>query len=206
MDRCPARIILTITNVGAQHVEPEPYEETMNIIETIFKVVKVIELPRYDDERGSFIKCYDEASFMQAGIATCFKESYFSISDKNVIRGMHFQVPPADHEKLVCVTLGAVKDVILDIRKDSPTYGQTKDIVLSAENHLALYIPRGFAHGFMSLEDHTIMNYLVATVHSPQHDKAIRWDSIEYDWQNASPIISKRDKEAPILSDFKSPF
>jgi dTDP-4-dehydrorhamnose 3,5-epimerase/CDP-3, 6-dideoxy-D-glycero-D-glycero-4-hexulose-5-epimerase len=178
----------------------------MNIKQTFFDIVKLIELPRYDDERGSFIKCYDETSFMQAGIATCFKESYFSISDKNVIRGMHFQVPPADHEKLVCVTHGAVKDVILDIRKDSPTYGQVKNVVLSADNHLALYIPRGFAHGFMSLEDHTIMNYLVATVHSPEHDMAIRWDSIHYDWQNDAPIMSKRDQDAMLFKDFKSPF
>jgi len=178
----------------------------MKIIKTLFDRVQCIEMPRFDDDRGSFIKCYDEVSFMDAGIANCFKESYFSISDKNVIRGMHFQVPPADHEKLVCVTHGAVKDVVLDIRKKSPTYGQVMDVVLSAENHLALYIPRGFAHGFMSLQDHTIMNYLVATVHSPEHDKAIRWDSIGYDWNIDKPIISPRDKNAGLLQDFKSPF
>ena len=178
----------------------------MNIKQTYFNTVRLIELPRFDDERGSFIKCYDEASFKEAGIAHCFKESYFSISDKNVIRGMHFQVPPADHEKLVCVTKGAVKDVILDIRKDSPSYGQAMDVILSAENHLALYIPRGFAHGFMSLEDQTIMNYLVATVHSPEHDKAIRWDSFGFDWNNNNPVMSQRDKDALPLSDFKSPF
>jgi len=178
----------------------------MKIIKTLFDSVKCIEMPRFDDERGSFIKWYDDRSFAEKGISACFKESYFSISDKDVIRGMHFQVPPADHEKLVCVTLGAVKDVILDIRQDSPTYGQAMDIVLSADNHLALYIPRGFAHGFMSLEDHTIMNYLVATVYSPEHDKAIRWDSIAYDWKIQDPIISKRDKEAELFVDFKSPF
>lgn len=193
--------ILNIVGIPLHHSQ-----EYMKIINTLFDAVKVIELPRYDDERGSFIKCYDEVSFKDAGIATCFKESYFSISDKDVIRGMHFQVPPADHEKLVCVTLGAVKDVILDIRKDSPHYGQALDIVLSANNHLALYIPRGFAHGFMSLENHTIMNYLVATVHSPEHDMAIRWDSIDYDWQNDAPILSKRDKEASLFSHFTSPF
>ncbi|MFA6618318.1 MAG: dTDP-4-dehydrorhamnose 3,5-epimerase [Candidatus Neomarinimicrobiota bacterium] len=178
----------------------------MKIIKTLFDSVQCIELPRFDDERGSFIKCYDDASFKNAGISSCFKESYFSISKKNVIRGMHFQLPPKDHEKLVCVTLGAVKDVILDIRRESPTYGEVRDVVLSAENHLALYIPRGFAHGFMSLEDHTIMNYLVATVHSPQHDMAIRWDTIHYNWNNDSPIMSNRDIKALPLSDFKSPF
>ncbi|RKY53450.1 MAG: dTDP-4-dehydrorhamnose 3,5-epimerase [Candidatus Neomarinimicrobiota bacterium] len=178
----------------------------MKIIKTLFDSVKCIELPRFDDERGSFIKLYHDRLFAEYGLSVCFKESYFSISDKNVIRGMHFQVPPADHEKLVCVTFGAVKDVILDIRKDSPTYGQAMDIVLSAENHLALYIPRGFAHGFMGLKDHTIMNYLVTALHSPEHDQTIRWDSFSYDWQNESPIMSKRDQDAQLLNDFKSPF
>jgi len=178
----------------------------MKIIKTLFDSVKCIEMPRFDDERGSFIKWYDDRTFADQSISTCFKESYFSISDKDVIRGMHFQVPPADHEKLVCVTHGAVKDVILDIRKDSSTYGQVMDVVLSAENHLALYIPRGFAHGFVSLEDHTIMNYLVATVHSPAHDKSISWNSFGYDWKIQDPIISNRDKEAELFDDFKSPF
>ena len=178
----------------------------MKIIKTLFDCVQCIEMPKYDDERGSFIKWYDDRAFAEHGLSACFKESYFSISDKNVIRGMHFQIPPADHEKCVSVSFGAIKDVVLDIRTDSPTYGQAMDVLLSAENHLALYIPRGFAHGFMSLEDHTIMNYLVATVHSPEHDKAIRWNSINYDWQNTSPIMSKRDREAILLQDFKSPF
>ncbi len=163
-------------------------------------------MPRFDDERGSFIKWYDDRSFTEQGISACFKESYFSISDKDVIRGMHFQVPPADHEKCVSVSHGAVRDVILDIRKNSSSYGEAKEIILSAENHLALFIPRGFAHGFVSLEDHTIMNYLVATVYSPEHDKVIRWNSFAYDWKIQDPIISKRDKEAELFVDFKSPF
>ncbi|MEA3391765.1 MAG: dTDP-4-dehydrorhamnose 3,5-epimerase [Candidatus Marinimicrobia bacterium] len=178
----------------------------MKIIKTLFDSVKCIEMPRFDDERGSFIKWYNDRSFAEQGISACFKESYFSISDKDVIRGMHFQAPPEDHEKCVSVSHGAVKDVILDIRKNSPSYGKAKEIILSAENHLALFIPRGFAHGFVSLEDHTIMNYLVATVHSPEHDKVIRWNSFAYDWKIQDPIISKRDKEAELFADFKSPF
>ncbi|MCD6446750.1 MAG: dTDP-4-dehydrorhamnose 3,5-epimerase [Candidatus Marinimicrobia bacterium] len=178
----------------------------MKIIKTLFDSVKCIEMPRFDDERGSFIKWYDDRSFAGQGISVCFKESYFSISDKDVIRGMHFQVPPADHEKCVSVSFGAVRDVILDIRNNSPTYGKVEEIVLSAENHLALFIPRGFAHGFVSLEDHTIMNYLVATVYSSEHDKVIRWNSFAYDWKIQDPIISKRDKEAELFADFKSPF
>lgn len=119
---------------------------------------------------------------------------------------MHFQIPPADHEKLVSVSYGAVMDVVLDIRKGSPTYGKAESVVLSAANHYALYIPKGFAHGFKSLKNGTIMNYLVATTHSPEHDRAIHWDSIGFDWGIEKPVISKRDKEALPLNIFKSPF
>lgn len=178
----------------------------MKIIKTIFDSVLLIDMPKFDDERGSFIKWYDEDSFTKEGIQNCFKESYFSISDKNVIRGMHFQVPPADHEKLVSVSYGAVMDVILDLRKESPTYGKAESIVLSSDNHYALYIPKGFAHGFKSMQDGTVMNYLVATTHSPQHDKAIHWNSFGFDWKVKDPILSKRDQEALSLNEFNSPF
>ena len=178
----------------------------MKIIKTLFDSVKCIEMPKFDDERGSFIKWYDDTSFSKENIQACFQESYFSISDKNVIRGMHFQVPPADHEKLVSVSYGSVMDVVLDIRKNSPSFGKAESMILSDENHYALYIPKGFAHGFLSLQDHTIMNYLVATTHSPEHDKALRWDSFGFDWGVEKPIMSKRDKEAIELIEFKSPF
>ncbi len=178
----------------------------MKIIKTLFDSVKCIEMPKYDDARGAFIKWFDENTFAENGISVCFKESYFSISDKNVIRGMHFQIPPQDHEKLVCVSYGSVKDVILDIRKGSPTYGKARDIILSADNHLAVFIPRGFAHGFVSLENRTIMNYLVSSVHSPEHDQAIRYDSFDYDWNVKKPVLSERDKGAILFQDFNSLF
>jgi len=178
----------------------------MKIIKTIFDSALLIEMPKFDDERGSFIKYFDEKSFAEAGIRSCFKESYFSVSNKDVIRGMHFQVPPADHEKLVSVSFGAVMDLVLDIRKDSPSYGKAESLILSADNHYALYIPKGFAHGFRSLQDGTVMNYLVATTHSPEHDMAIRWDSFGFNWEIEKPIMSQRDKEAIALSEFESPF
>jgi dTDP-4-dehydrorhamnose 3,5-epimerase len=134
------------------------------------------------------------------------REVYFSLSDKNVIRGMHFQVPPAHHAKFVCVSRGAVRDVILDLRKDSPNYGKAEDIILSAENHHALYIPPGFAHGFLSLENDTLMHYLVSSEHSPEHDAGIRWDSFAYDWKITDPVLSDRDKTMPPFGTFKSPF
>ena len=186
---------------------PVPLQSNkMKIIKTLFDSVLLIEMPKFDDERGSFTKYFDEKSFAEAGIRSCFKESYFSVSNKDVIRGMHFQVPPEDHEKLVSVSYGAVMDVVLDIRKDSSTYGKTESLVLSAENHYALYIPKGFAHGFKSLQDGTVMNYLVATTHSPEHDRAISWNSIGFDWGIEKPVMSKRDQEALPLNEFKSPF
>ncbi|MCK4812774.1 MAG: dTDP-4-dehydrorhamnose 3,5-epimerase [Candidatus Marinimicrobia bacterium] len=178
----------------------------MKIIKTFFDAVHYIEMPRFDDRRGSFIKLYKDNELQQLGIHVHFKESYFSISEKNVIRGMHFQVPPADHEKYVCITHGAVRDVIMDLRKDSPTYGHVADIVLSAENHRALFIPKGFAHGFLSLKNHTIMNYLVSSEYSPEYDSGILWNSIGYDWGVTSLIMSDRDKRFLPFSKFNSPF
>ncbi len=178
----------------------------MNIIDTFFGAVRCLEMPRFDDRRGSFIKCYNESEFRRCGMEASFRESYFSISEKNVIRGMHFQIPPADHEKLVSVSFGAVRDVVLDIRKGSPTFGKAAGIILSAENNYALFIPRGFAHGFLSLEDHTIMNYLVTCGHSPEHDKGILWNSFGCDWGVSDPLLSERDRALIPLDEFNSPF
>lgn len=178
----------------------------MKITDTFFGVVLCLEMPRFDDRRGSFIKCYNESEFRRHNLDITFRESYFSISEKNVIRGMHFQIPPVDHEKLVSVSFGAVRDVVLDIRKGSPTFGKAAELILSAENNCALFIPRGFAHGFLSLEDHTIMNYLVASGHSPQHDKGILWNSFAYDWGVYDPILSERDRALTPFDEFNSPF
>ena len=178
----------------------------MKIIKTLFGAVKCVELPRFDDRRGAFTKYFAEKEMRGQGMEMQVREVYFSLSDKNVIRGMHFQVPPAHHAKFVCVSHGAVRDVILDLRKDSPDYGKAKDIILTAEDHLALYIPPGFAHGFLSLENNTVMHYLVSSEHSPEHDAGIRWDSFAYDWKITDPVLSDRDKTMPPFGAFKSPF
>ena len=119
---------------------------------------------------------------------------------------MHFQLPPHDHAKLVYCVCGRVLDVLLDLRKASPTFGQTASAELSRANSHVFYIPAGIAHGFLSLEDESVMVYKTTTVHQPDHDAGIRWDSFGFDCGSATPIISVRDTALPRLQEFVSPF
>jgi len=154
---------------------------------------KLITLPAFTDERGVFVKTFHQTTLKQAGIDFTLRESYFSLSKKDVIRGMHFQTPPHHHAKIVYCPQGAILDVIVDMRKDSPTYGQYYAHELSAENHKAYYIPEGFAHGFKSLTDDAITYYLVSSEYSQPNDTGIHYDSIGFDWDIDKPIISQRD-------------
>ena len=158
------------------------------------------------DIRGSFIKIFHAEFFKEMRFATDFKEEYFSTSVKNVLRGMHFQTPPADHVKLVCCLEGAVKDVVVDLRKKSSTFGKHCTFELSAEKSNMLYIPKGFAHGFLTLSEQATMLYNVTSVYSPENDKGILWNSCGIDWQCDAPIISSRDQNHPPLAEFDSPF
>ena len=119
---------------------------------------------------------------------------------------MHFQTPPHHHAKIVYCPQGAILDVIVDMRKDSPTYGHYYAHELSAENHKAYYIPEGFAHGFKSLTDDAITYYLVSSEYSQPNDTGIRYDSIGFDWCIDKPVISQRDLSFPAMKDFHSPF
>lgn len=166
----------------------------------------LITLPEFEDNRGLFIKAYQEGIFKSQGIAFELKESYCSVSRKDVIRGMHFQLPPYDHSKIVFCPQGSILDVIVDLRKDAPTYGQYHAEVLSAENHRAFFIPKGFAHGFKSLEDHSITYYLVSSEHNSTADAGILYNSFGMDWQTAQPILSERDLTFKSLEAFLSPF
>lgn len=178
----------------------------MKILEKFLGSALLMEIPRFEDRRGSFSKIYAREMLHGAGIDMEVREVYYSISKRNVIRGMHFQAPPAHHAKLVTVACGTVRDVILDLRKDSPYYGKSSAVLLSADEARTLYIPPGFAHGFLSLEDHTFMQYLVSTEHSPEHDAGIRWDSFGYDWGVSEPVISERDSTLVPFGGFTSPF
>lgn len=119
---------------------------------------------------------------------------------------MHFQRSPADHVKLVCCIEGAVKDVVVDLRKNSATFGKHCVFSLSAEKANMLYIPKGVAHGFLTLSERAIMLYNVTSVYSPENDKGILWSSCGIDWQCDAPIISARDQTHPTLAEFDSPF
>lgn len=160
----------------------------------------------FQDERGNFVKTFHEGMFRERGLETRFAEEYYSWSRRGVLRGLHFQLPPQDHIKLVYCASGAVLDVVVDLRKGSPSFGRHAQFELSAEKANMLYVPAGLAHGFYVTADHAIMLYKVTTVYSPAHDSGIRWDSAGILWPQANPIVSKRDSSFPALIDVASPF
>lgn len=166
----------------------------------------VLTLPAFEDRRGRFIKSFQQSLWEKEGIRFELKESYFSFSAQHVIRGMHFQTPPHHHAKIVFCPAGAIIDVIVDLRKGSITYGQYAAVELSGHNHKAIYIPEGFAHGFLSLQDDSITYYLVSSEYSPAHDTGILYNSFGYNWAVDQPILSERDLSFPDLASFQSPF
>lgn len=164
-------------------------------------------IPRViDDMRGRFVKVFHAGAYAEQGLETHFVEQYYSRSRRGVIRGLHFQLPPRDHAKLVYCTDGAVRDVVVDLRKGSPSYGRHITLELNAETAHAVYIPRGMAHGFCCLSDEATLVYQVSSVHSPEHDSGIRWDSLDIEWPTANPVLSERDRSLPAFADFDSPF
>lgn len=178
----------------------------MNFSETPIKGLRILEPSFFEDIRGSFIKTYTEDFFHINGLNITIKESYYSISHKNVIRGMHFQTPPHDHIKIVYVPYGRVIDVVLDIRKNSPTYGNFFTIELSAKNRKIIIIPKGLAHGFKSLENATNVSYMQTSCYAPTYDYGIHYDSFGFDWDTLNPQLSNRDLSFPTLDTFQSPF
>lgn len=158
------------------------------------------------DARGSFVKTFHAGDFERLGLRCDWREEFYSSSVEGVVRGMHFQTPPADHAKLVYCVRGEVLDVVVDLRAGSPTYGEHRSVSLSESNHAGLYIPSGLAHGFLSLNELSTMLYKVTSVHSPDNDAGIAWDSFGFAWPVAEPLISDRDRRHPPLGAFKSPF
>ena len=158
------------------------------------------------DSRGSFVKTFHNEAFNELGLATNFTEEYYSTSVKNVLRGMHFQIPPADHVKLVYCIFGTVMDVVVDLRKNSATFGKHQIFQLDSDKGNMIYIPKGLAHGFLTLSDKAIMVYNVTSIYSPENDKGILWNSCGIDWKCKNPILSERDKKHPAFDEFESPF
>lgn len=178
----------------------------MEIIKTGFEGLYVLQTKAFKDERGGFQKLFNHEFFKDNGLDVDFKEFYYSLNKKNVVRGMHFQIPPMDHTKVVYVSAGRIIDVSLDIRKNSPTYGKAFFTELNAEDGRYMYIPKGFAHGFVSLEDGSICNYAQTTCYDRERDCGIDVNSFGFDWGVENPIRSGRDLEFPDLKDIDSPF
>lgn len=174
----------------------------MKLIDTPIPGVYLLENFVSQDKRGAFIKTFHTGQFAEAGLCREFKESYYSVSSSGVIRGMHFQTPPHDHEKLVHVPRGRILDVVLDLRKNSSAFCRFAGFELSENNHYSLYLPRGIAHGFCALEDNTITQYSVSTVYHQPSDAGILWNSFGFDWKQNNPLLSDRDAGFPTLQEF----
>jgi len=158
------------------------------------------------DERGSFVKTFHKDTFVEKGLEYDFVEEYYSISKKGVLRGMHFQLPPYQHTKMVYCIGGNVMDVVVDLRKKSESYGKYSVFDLSAEKNNIIYIPVGCAHGFYTLSESATMIYKVNSMYNADHDSGIRWNSIGIQWPSSKPLVSIRDQNLQIWKDFNNPF
>ena len=170
--------------------------------------VLLIEPQVFGDSRGWFYETYNEERYRAAGIDVTFVQDNQSFSQKNVVRGLHFQKPPFTQAKLVSVIQGAVLDVAVDLRAGSPTYGQYVSAVLTAENHHQLFVPKGFAHGFSVLEDNTIFAYKCSNLYNKESEGSIIYNDpdIHVEWGVENPILSEKDKIGPTLREFVTPF
>jgi len=181
----------------------------MRLIETGLPGLALLEPKVFRDERGFFLESYSEAVFDSLGIRTRFVQDNHAYSKQaGVLRGLHFQLPPSAQAKLAWVVRGSVLDVALDLRRDSPTFGRHFEVELSAQNMKRLFIPRGFAHGYVTLEPDTEFLYKVDAPFSPQADAGIVWNDpdLGISWPVADPVLSAKDRLLPRLKDFDSPF
>ncbi len=158
------------------------------------------------DPRGSFVKILEEDTFAKHGLPTTFAEQYYSVSAQNVLRGLHFQTPPHDHHKLVTCIDGDVFDVVVDLRKGSPTYGRHQSFELNGESGDSVFVPVGCAHGFYVRSKGATVFYNVSSLYAPAHDSGIRWDSAGINWPSDCPIVSDRDAAFVPLAKFETPF
>ena len=160
----------------------------------------------HDDKRGLFVKTFHAPTFKKFGLQVSFKEQYYSTSSKNVIRGLHFQIPPKDHAKLIYCILGEVVDIVLDMRVGSPSYKKYVSIKLSAQKGNMIFIPKGLAHVFCTISKKSTLVYNTTTVYDKKRDSGIRWGSAGIKWPIKNPIISERDLNLQVLKNFINPF
>jgi len=180
----------------------------MKIVNTKIPDLKIIEPSVFADDRGYFFESYSYEKLKELGIDKVFVQDNESKSQKGVLRGLHFQNPPFAQAKLVRVVKGAVLDVAVDIRRNSPTYGQHVCVELSEQNKRMFYVPEGFAHGFLTLEDNTIFSYKCSHFYNKESEGSLLWSDeiLDIDWGTKNPILSEKDKIAPNFSAFQSEF
>jgi dTDP-4-dehydrorhamnose 3,5-epimerase len=180
----------------------------MEVIKAPLKGVVVIKPRVFEDPRGYFFESYNRIAFEKAGLTMDFVQDNQSLSQKGVLRGLHFQNNPHAQGKLVRVITGAVLDVAVDIRKNSPTYGKWFSEKLTAENKWMMYIPEGFAHGFLTLEDNTIFSYKCTNFYNKEAEDSLLWNDpdLGIDWGVTDALLSEKDKQAKRLRDYSSTF
>lgn len=180
----------------------------MTIIEEPMPGLLLLEPRVFRDGRGYFFESFNALQALAAGIACDFVQDNQSLSSRGVLRGLHFQAPPYAQDKLVRVIRGAVNDVVVDIRKNSPTFGQHYTAHLSADNFRMLFVPVGFAHGFETLEDDTIFQYKCSNYYNKASEGGLRWNdpTLQIKWELENPLVSDKDQELPFWNQFESPF
>jgi dTDP-4-dehydrorhamnose 3,5-epimerase len=178
----------------------------MEIIPTEFPGLLLIRPRLFEDHRGVFVKTFHAPTFQSAGVKFEPQEEFLSTSRRNVIRGMHFQMPPHTQARLVYCSAGRILDVVVDLRRQSPAFGRFFSRELNATTREMVFIPEGFAHGFLSLEEGALVNYVANRPHSPAHDTGILWNSFGFSWPAEAPVLSDRDQKFGALADLPSPF
>lgn len=181
----------------------------MEIKKTALDGVLIIEPKVFGDSRGWFMETYTESKFREVGIETVFVQDNQSYSaQKGTLRGLHFQKSPMAQTKLLRCTCGKILDVAVDIRRGSPNYKKWVAVELSAENKKMLYIPQGFAHGFVTLSDDVEVQYKVDNYYSPENDRSVKFDdkSIGVEWGTDNPVLSAKDSNAPLLDESDADF
>ncbi len=180
----------------------------MEVIKTKIPDLYIVKPKVFEDERGYFFESYNKEAFLRLGIDQNFVQDNESKSAKGVLRGLHFQKPPFTQGKLVRVMSGSVLDVAVDLRKSSSTFGNWVSVELTQDNKWMYWVPPGFAHGFITLEENTVFFYKCTNVYNKDSEGCIRWNDpkLNINWKIDKPILSDKDNTAPFFKDFVSPF
>lgn len=177
----------------------------MNVQNLSLGGLLLIEADVFTDDRGYFIELFHEEKYFMLGVKEEFRQDNLSVSKKNVVRGLHFQVEPFEQGKLVRVIKGAALDVVVDIRPDSPTFGRHESVMLTGDNRKVLWIPPGFAHGFSVLEDETVFHYKCTNFYNKDSEKGIRFDDgeLNIDWQVKNSLVSEKDMQLMTFGEYR---